>query len=398
MRSRVVAKFAGASLDEQKAEFGKTNKSPEFLAKFPFGKLPAAETPEGSLYESNAISYYIAASKKPEMIGKSIYEQALVMQHICTIDCEIYPLYAKIFYPLFGYATYNSSEWKASVNELIAKMKVYDHMLLPRTFLAGESITIADLILATLLHSAFTMILDNDTRKNLVNLTRWFVTIANQAEFKAVMGETKLCDKIVNPEEFIKAHTAASVPAAATTAAAAAAAAHHDEEEEDEPKAKPEKNALDLLPPTKLNLEEWKRFYSNAAQTKPTATNWFWEHFDPSGYSIWRADYKYNEELKKIFMTCNLVTGLFHRMDAMRKYCFASVLIFGEDDKNEISGFFVFRGTDMPELMKDVPDFESYEWTKMDTSNPKQVELFNDYLAWEGDFGGKVVNQGKVFK
>ena len=390
MRCRVVAKFAGASLDEQKVEFGKTNKSPEFLAKFPLGKLPAVETPEGPLYESNAISYYIAASKKPEMIGKTTYEQALVIQHICMIDCEVYPIYVKVLYPLFGYATYNPSEWKASVNELIAKMKVYDQMLLPRTFLVGESITVADAILATILHPAFTMILDSDARKNLVNITRWFVTVANQVEFKAVMGETKLCDKIVNPEEFIKANKAASAPTPA------AAVAHDDEE--DEPKAKPEKNALDLLPPTKLNLEEWKRFYSNAAQTKPTATNWFWEHYDPNGYSIWRADYKYNDELKKIFMTCNLVTGLFHRMDAMRKYCFASVLIFGEDDKNEISGFFVVRGTEMPELLKDVPDFESYEWTKMDTSDPKQVGLFNDYLAWEGDFGGKVVNQGKVFK
>jgi hypothetical protein len=56
------------------------------------------------------------------------------------------------------------------------------------------------------------------------------------------------------------------------------------------------------------------------------------------GYSIWWINYRYNDELAKIFMTCNLVTGLFARMDHMRKYIFGSFLIFGEDDKNEISG------------------------------------------------------------
>jgi elongation factor 1-gamma len=85
-------------------------------------------------------------------------------------------------------------------------------------------------------------------------------------------------------------------------------------------------------------------------------------------------------------------------MDLMRKYCFASVLIFGEDDKNEITGFFVIRGSEMPDLMKDVPDFECYNWTKMDVEDKKQVELFNDYLAWEGELEGKTVNQGKTFK
>ena len=97
-------------------------------------------------------------------------------------------------------------------------------------------------------------------------------------------------------------------------------------------------------------------------------------------------------------MTCNLVTGLFARMDHMRKYTFGSFLIFGEDDKNEISGALVFRGQEIPPEIKAVGDYESYEWTRMNLDDPKEVELFNDYLAWDGDLNGKVVNQGKAFK
>jgi elongation factor 1-gamma len=41
-------------------EFGKSNKTPEFLKKFPLGKTPTFESTDGSvlLCESNAIAYY----------------------------------------------------------------------------------------------------------------------------------------------------------------------------------------------------------------------------------------------------------------------------------------------------------------------------------------------------
>ena len=41
--------------------FGETNKKPEFLNKFPLGKVPAFEGSDGVLLtESNAIAYYVA--------------------------------------------------------------------------------------------------------------------------------------------------------------------------------------------------------------------------------------------------------------------------------------------------------------------------------------------------
>ena len=42
-------------------KFGETNKAPEFLKKFPLGKVPAFEGSDGVLLtESNAIAYYVA--------------------------------------------------------------------------------------------------------------------------------------------------------------------------------------------------------------------------------------------------------------------------------------------------------------------------------------------------
>src|SRR5947209_15042680 len=64
-----------------------------------------------------------------------------------------------------------------------------------------------------------------------------------------------------------------------------------EDEEEEKPAPQP-KSKLDFLPPSPFVLDEWKRFYSNN-KTRPDAINWFWEHFDPKGYSIWRVDYNY---------------------------------------------------------------------------------------------------------
>lgn len=54
-------------------------------------------------------------------------------------------------------------------------------------------------------------------------------------------------------------------------------------------------------------MDEFKRVYSNEAEAKSIA--YFWDHFDKENYSIWFGEYKYNSELQKVFMSCNLISG-----------------------------------------------------------------------------------------
>ncbi|NXD32726.1 EF1G factor, partial [Spelaeornis formosus] len=75
---------------------------------------------------------------------------------------------------------------------------------------------------------------------------------------------------------------------------------------------------LDDLPKSSFNLEEWKRQYSNL-DTRTGAIPWFYEKFDHEGFSIWRVDFKYNEELTQTFMSSNQVGGFFNRLEASRK-------------------------------------------------------------------------------
>ena len=163
---------------------------------------------------------------------------------------------------------------------------------------------------------------------------------------------------------------------------------------DEKPKAK---NPLDLLPPSSMVLDEWKRVYSNN-DTRPTAVDWFWNNFDTKGYSLWIADYKYNDELTMTFMSSNLVGGFFQRLERARKYVFGSMVVLGEDNKNCITGFFVVRGDIIPPEIYEAADYESYNFVKVDSSDAKIREDFNAVIAWDTTIYGKTFADGKIFK
>ena len=101
------------------------------------------------------------------------------------------------------------------------------------------------------------------------------------------------------------------------------------------------------------------------------------------------------------FMCSNLVGGFFQRLESARKYAFGSLLIMkDENDKNCIEGFFILRGPNMIFEVEDCPDYESYQFTKIDDieSNAELKEYFEDCLAWDGKLRGKKYCDGKIFK
>jgi elongation factor 1-gamma len=223
--------------------------------------------------------------------------------------------------------------------------------LLTKTYLVGESITLADIILASILTSCFKDFLDKPLRDEFKNITRWFTTCVNQPNFKAILGEIPLCEaqrKYVAPKKEKdekkkdEKKPKEEKPKEEKPKKEKKKAVEEEEEDDGIPREEPKpKSKLDLLPPSKLVLDEWKRFYSNN-ETKPTAVNWFWEHFDSEGYSIWRVDYKYNEELTLTWQSCNLLGGFMNRLERARKYAFGSMVVRGVNNANNISGYFFY--------------------------------------------------------
>lgn len=59
-----------------------------------------------------------------------------------------------------------------------------------------------------------------------------------------------------------------------------------------------------------FNFDEFKREYFNK-DILIEVLFYFWKNFDKENYFIWFCEYKYNDELVKIFMILNFIRGEF---------------------------------------------------------------------------------------
>lgn len=118
--------------------------------------------------------------------------------------------------------------------------------------------------------------------------------------------------------------------------------------------------------------------------------------FDYAGFSVWRVDFKYNEELTQVFMSSNQIGGFFNRLEGSRKYLFGSVGVLGSSGDSVISGALILRGPAVEPVVNVAPDWESYTYTKLDVKdNAADKTFFEGALAWDLEVNGKKWNDGK---
>jgi len=394
----VSAKYLGIEIDfPSDFKMGTDNKTKEFLQMNPLGKVPVLKTLDGPIFESHAILRYLAQKGKKNLLGKTAYESALVDQWMEFASTQIEPPASTWLYPIWGLIPNNPAATNKAKGDILRLLTVLNTHLSSRTFLVGERISLADICVAINLFYPYTMVLDLGLRKKFTHTNRWFLTVLNQPEFKEYFPEVVLCVKSAVPKEpEVKAETKPE-PAKEKPKAASKKEEKEDDFEDEEAKEPKTKSALELLPKSSMDLDEWKRTYSNN-DTRPVALPWLWQHFDTEGYSWYFCDYKYNNELQKIFMTSNLIGGWFQRLDKLRKYGFGSVLIFGEEPNLSISGVWLFRGKEIPEEMKLCDDSVLYNWAKLDHTTADDKKKIEDFLAWDGFTSPQFSGQGKVFK
>ena len=94
-------------------------------------------------------------------------------------------------------------------------------------------------------------------------------------------------------------------------------------------------------------------------------------------------------------MSSNQIGGFFNRLEGSRKYLFGSVGVLGEANNSVISGVFITRGDDIKLTIDCAPDWESYEYKKLDLANDSDKKFFEDALAWDLELDGKKWADGK---
>ncbi|KAK3796158.1 hypothetical protein RRG08_018157 [Elysia crispata] len=412
-KALIAAQYSGAAVTvASNFKLGETNTSAEFLKKFPNGKVPAFEGNDGfCLTESNAIAYYVS---NPQLHGEDNKDAALIQQWINFSDNEVLPAACTWVFPCLGITQFNKQDTDRAKEQVKKILNVLNEHLLTKTFVVGERVTLADISLACNLQSLYEMVLDGEFRKPYQNVNRWFITVVNQPQVKKVLGEVNLCTKmaVFDAKKYQELHGAKGgagdqkkkdkkqpqqqqQPKKSEPKPKPAA---KDDEEEEEPKPKESKDPFATMPKGTMNLDEFKREYSNKDILKE-AIPYFWENLDQEVYSIWICEYTESTKGKQGFMVANLVDGMFQRIEKLRKHAFGSMLVIKSGGKIGIKGLWFWRTQDL--VFKLSPDwcvdYESYSWKKLDPASDETKDLVTKYFLQEGDFGGDILDE-KIFK
>jgi glutathione S-transferase len=127
-------------------------KSPQHMARQPFGVVPAFEDDDFRMYESQAIARYLDA-KYPQnkLIPGQIQALGKMEQWISATNSYVNPpvitiLMQKVLGPMRGQQT-NQEKVNQAIQKIRFVLSVFDKELLSKSYLAGEEFSLADIFL-----------------------------------------------------------------------------------------------------------------------------------------------------------------------------------------------------------------------------------------------------------
>lgn len=187
-------------------QIGVTNKTPEFLAKFPLGKVPAFESGDGKLFltEAQAIARYVAESgpKASQLLGADPQTRALIEMWSCFAEQE---LALNVVIPMLmtvaNLFPYEEAKYQHHVSALERALKRLEVGLQGgKKYLVGEELTLADIMILGPLQVATKFLMDAEMRKEVPSVEPYLKGLLEIPELKKAFGDLQVCEKRVKKE------------------------------------------------------------------------------------------------------------------------------------------------------------------------------------------------------
>jgi len=173
-------------------------RSPEYLAKQPFGQVPYIEEEDGfQLFESRAIGRYIAlkyAGQGNKVLPDPADLRAMAkVEQAASIELSNFDPFASqiafemVFKKTKGLGEADPVRVESLTKQLLAKLDAYEVILSKQKYLAGDEVTIADLFHLTygsMLSPLGINALEDATKRP--NLARWWKDITSRPSWQAV--------------------------------------------------------------------------------------------------------------------------------------------------------------------------------------------------------------------
>eukprot|EP01155_Anaeramoeba_flamelloides_P049809 Anaeramoba_flamelloidesc41724_g2_i1.p1 GENE.c41724_g2_i1~~c41724_g2_i1.p1 ORF type:complete len:204 (+),score=50.22 c41724_g2_i1:21-632(+) len=182
----VVAKYL-----EIEATEGKFEKEHEI-----FGNWPVLKTKDAELIGLSSIMKYFCEQEEKDLLkGKCscMYSWMDLAQKISNTLC----FWVGVAEGKNSFVQPIIQQSKKDIALIFTNLNNY---LLDKTFLIGESITLADIVIACALIPAFEKVLFPQFVKKFGNVLRWFNTFIHQEKVVSVFGSIELCKAEFKPQ------------------------------------------------------------------------------------------------------------------------------------------------------------------------------------------------------
>jgi len=411
----ITAAIVGYPLNVKEVQINKDGTVPDGAS--PTGLFPCLETPNGCITESNAICRYIARARpQADLYGNSFFSSAQIDSYIdwSLVNLEV-PMLLQVL-PLMGRMDKNFQVVKKAQADFEKGLQRLEADLAVRTFLVGDRLSLADVIITTILYYPMKFFMDAAYRRKYPNLTRYFSFVVATPSFFKTVGFFVPCVVAKNPLFAGGKGGKKKNKGGKKQKKKQQQQPKKKKQQQQKKKPKPEKkkeadplkaflNQFRGKKPSMI-MDDWKRQYSNPPGGKSdnySAMPFFWENFNPEEYSLFMQDFKYQEENKIDFMTNNKAKGFMQRSDGIRKYAFGIMQILDDSEAKgyyRLKGVWLFQGTDIKIMELANPEFETFNWTKIDHTDPAQKQLVEDYWCsnCEKECDGSMADDWAIFK
>lgn len=193
--ARLACEGKGASYDVMPVgenTFPDLKKS-EHLARHPYGRIPAMRHGDVELFESTAICAYVnGAFDGPSLVPGDPVEHAHMVQWISATNDYIVPTVlrgyiAAIFAPPGLDVETDEDKIRAMRPAIHEQIRILDDGLSDRIWLAGDAVSIADLLLAPILLYLGNTLDGLEFFEGHDNIGRWWHAVSDRRSFQATI-------------------------------------------------------------------------------------------------------------------------------------------------------------------------------------------------------------------
>jgi len=145
------------------------------------------------IFESASIAKYFARSAPASgLLGQSAFETAKVDEWCGFAQGKVWPALMPVVKAALGHTIVKADAFSAGVKELKAVVKTLNDHLKNKDWLVGQTLTIADVVVACSLVVGFQTVLDAGFRKSMSAVSEWFEKCVGLPSFVRRLGYVKM--------------------------------------------------------------------------------------------------------------------------------------------------------------------------------------------------------------